>query len=435
VSSFAFKNKQHDVRAIGERLGVQSVLLGSVRRAANRLRVTTQLVDTRDGFQRWSERYEGTVDDVFAIQDEIGAAIVDALNAALFTGRAAEHITAPTANLEAYDTFLQGRFFWSRRTVESTRQAIDCFRRAIALDPRYAPAHAGLADGWVTLAVYGAAPPHEGMLAARRAALTALELDPNQVEARTALALVLAAYDWDWNRAELAFRDALALNANSANAHQWYAAICLTPQRRFGAALDAMAQALALDPLSPVMWATQSSVLLYARRYDESAAAARSALELDGGFGVAHFFLSQACVQMGQFDQGVAHAERALELSGSSTEALAALGHAAATAGDGDRARAVVMQLHERARERYVSPTHLAQVYLGLGETDRALDCLEAAASARSADLIWLAVRPSYGVLKDLPRYRQLLMQLHLEPEASGPGVGDTPDVIKRTLR
>jgi serine/threonine protein kinase/tetratricopeptide (TPR) repeat protein len=417
VSSFAFKNKQADVRTIGSKLGVGNVLLGSVRRSGGRLRVTAQLVDANDGFQLWSDRYDRTVSDVFAIQDEISAAIVFALRATLSGAEMPAPPKPPQPAPAVYETYLRGRYFWNWRTEDATRRAIACFHEAIALDARYAPAHAGLADALVTMGVYGASAPNETMPAARRAADAALALDPALAEARTALALVRAAYDWEWSVAERTFREAIALNPMYPAAHQGLASVCLVPQHRFDDALAAIHAALRLDPLSPVLRATLSSTLLYARRFDEAARAAEQVLELVS-FAPAHFFLSQALVRLGQHEQAIAHGERAVELSGRSSETLAALGHAVAVAGDVARARSIRDQLEERSRTVYVSPAHPALIDIGIGEPARALDRLEEAVRLRAADVVWLGVRPSYDPLRGDARFDALLRTAGLESRA-----------------
>ena len=408
VSSFAFKHKQDDVRAIGTKLGVRNVLLGSVRRSGTRLRVTAQLVDASDGFQKWSERYDRTVSDVFAIQDEIGSAIVGALHATLSGAEMPAPAKPAQPPPEVYEAYLRGRYFWNRRTGDSIRRAITSFREVIELDPRYAPAHAGLADALVTMGVYGAASPNDVMPDARKSAEAALALDPALAEARSALALVQGSYDWRWAAAERTFREAIALNPLYPAAHQGLASVCLAPQGRSGEALTAMQAALRLDPLSPVLSATSSSVFLYARRYDEAVAAAKHTIDL-ASFAPAHFFLSQALVQLGQLDAAIMHAELAVELSGRSSETQAALGHAVAVAGDAPRARSIRAALEERSRSVYVSPAHLAVIDTGLGDLALALDRLEEAVKVRAADLVWLAVKPSYDALRGESRFHAVL--------------------------
>jgi serine/threonine-protein kinase len=414
ASSFAFRRQQTDVRLIGERLGVRHLLMGSVRRAANRLRVTAQLVDASDGFQRWSERYDRTVDDVFAIQDEIGASIAQALDVTLLGREIPMPAVDRPARLDVYDAYLRGRFLWNRRTEESTRRSIECFSHAITRDSRYANAHAGLADAWVTLAIYGSAPPDEAMNAARAAAETALSLDPGLAEARTVLGLVLAAHEWQWSAAERAFREAIALNPQYPPAFQGLASVCLTPRGDIDGAVAAMQTALALDPLSPVMRTTLSSVLLYAGRALEAIDAARQVLELDPHFAPAYFFLAQAAVDAGQTDVALSAAERAVALSGSSSESLAVLALVSAETGDATRARTTRADLEERASSRYVSPTHLALAALATGESERAVDYLEEAATVRAPDVIWTPVRPGFAPLRGQPRFEALVQRLGL---------------------
>ena len=415
VSSFAMRKSPDDVRAIASRLGVRNVLTGTVRRIQDRLRVSVQLIDARDGFQRWSERYDRTLADVFAIQDEIGASIATALNATLLGEEMPAPPALPPPSIEVYETFLRGRFFWNRRTSEGTRRAIECLRQAIRMDPSYAPAHAGLADAWVTQAIYGLVAPSEAMPQARQSAEAALALNPALAEARAALATVVAAYDWDLHRAETMFRQAIALNPQYPAAHQGLAIMCLTPSGRSDAALDEMHRALTLDPLSPVLRVTLSSVLLYAREYEKAVDATRSVLDLDPIFAPAHYFLCQSFVHLGELQTAIVHGEHAVEFSGSSSETLAALGLALAVAGRQERAREISDSLAERARSAYVSPTHRAHIHLGLGETDVALDLLAQAALVRAPDLIWLGVRPVYDAVRGEPRFQALLKQLKLD--------------------
>ncbi len=415
MSSFAFRKTTESVRDIGAKLGVRHLLTGGVRRAGDRLRVTAQLVDVQTGFQTWSERYDRLLADVFAIQDEIGAAIATALNATLLGD-----LTAPSSTvaprIDVYEAFLRGRFLWNRRTADSTRRAIDSFHAALALDPGYAPALAGLANAWVTLGVYGIAAPEQAMPQARQAAEAALLLDPAQAEARTALAQVVAAHSWDWDSADAMFRQAIALHPQSPVARQGHAIMCLTPLGRHDEAAEQITRAIALDPLSAVMRVTLSSARLYARQYEGARDAARVVLDLEPAFAPAHFFLAQALLELGDGEGALRHAVLAVEQSGESSESLAAQAFVCARLGQLERAREIARQLGERSTTQYVSPSQRAMVHVALGDHEMALNLLDEAAEVRAADLVWVGVRPGFDPLHGTPRFRALLERMGLPP-------------------
>jgi serine/threonine-protein kinase len=423
ASSFAFKGQNIDVRAVGERLGVRSVLTGSVRRAGLRLRVNAQLVNAADGFQLWAERYERASDDVFAIEDDISSAIVSALRTTLAVpsnthapaAMTSPHIEA-AANSEAHEAVLKGRFALARRTEEQLRRAIEEFQRAATIDTRYAAAHAGLADAWALLAVYGAAAPQEAMPAALRAAERAASLQPSIAEPHAAIGLVRSAFDWQWEEAELAFARSIAANSRYPAAHQWLATNVLVPQRRFDEALESIGRAMRLDPLAVSVKTALISVLFYSRRYAEAVDAARDLVLIEPASALAHYFAGQALIELGDTNGATAAMERAVERSGQSSETIAALGFACGRAGDRDRAGHYLGVLRQRASERYVSPGHFALLHVGLGEPDRALDQLEAASEARATDLIWLGVRPAWDVLRTNARFAALLGTMRLKP-------------------
>ncbi len=413
-SCFAFKGQAMDARTAGERLGVRNIVTGSVRRAGNRLRVSAQLVDVTDGFQRWSERFDRTLEDVFAIQDEISGAIVSALDANLVGSRALTPGGSTTGVVEAYELVLRGRALLTRRTDETTQQAITVFRRAAELDPRFALAYAGLADSWAMLAVYGARAPDDAMPEAERQAAQALSLAPELAEPRAALGLVQGGYHWDWPGADATFQRAIAASPSYATAHQWHATTVLVPLERFDDALQATTKAMRLDPLSLACKATLSAVLFYAQRYHESIDAARDALALDSGFAPAYFFLGQALAQLGDYDAALGACERGCELSGRSSESLAMLGYVLGRSGNRALASEVLAELRRRADARYVAPTQLALIHVGLGEVGPALDHLTLALEAKAADLIWLAVRPAWDPLRGYQRFRDMLSRIGL---------------------
>jgi len=413
-SSFAFRDKGIELRTLGERLGVRHVLTGSVRRAGDRLRIGAQLVNAADGTQLWGERYERRTDDIFAIQDEIAAAIVDAINAALLARGQSASLTRPiaakpTANVEAYELCLRGRHLWGQRTATSAQRSIECFEQAIALDTGYTLAWSGLANVWATLGVYGSRAPEESMVRARDAASAALALDSACAEAHTTLGLVSAAFDWEWANANASFQRAISLNPGYPTAHQWYATNYLVPHARFDDAFESLRMALRFDPLSLALKASTASACFYARRYNEAATAAREALDIDDAFPPAYFFLGQALMHLGEHDAGLAACEIAAELAGRSGETLAVVGHARAVTGDEDGARALLMELNERAKLQYVSPTHPALIHVGLGEWNASLSCLERAVDVRAADLTWIGVRPHWDALRSSPRFQVVL--------------------------
>ena len=419
TSAFAFKKTALDVREIGRRLKVRRIVEGSVRRSGSRLRVSAKLIDAVSAFEIWSERFDRDIVDVFDIEDEISGAIAHSLKDLLLAENG-QHLqtkipimAAATSNFTAYEHYLKGRHFWSLRTESALRQSAEHLRRAIEVDANFALAWAALADTLVTLGLYGMAAPPDVMPIARDAAQRALSLDIGLAEALTARACVGAIHDWDWTAAEQDFQEAIAANPQYPTAHQWLAMHCLVPLGRFAEARQALDRAQELDPLSLSIIVSVAAVDYYERRYANAVAASHDVIRLDPSFAMGHYFLGLALVQEGRAHEAVAALERAADLSGTG-EIQAALAQALANAGDTHRARAILGQLAERATQHYESPVLLAMVTAALGDGARAIAHLHDARRMRSADLMWLAVRPTFDSLRAEPEFARLLSALRL---------------------
>jgi serine/threonine-protein kinase len=414
TSVMQYRNAARNIREIAGELRVGSVLEGSVRRAGERVRITGQLIDARTDEHLWAEAFDRKLEDVFAIQSEVARQIASALRAEL-TPAVGERLSAPpTHSMEAYDLYLRGRHLWNRRTPEDLRKSVGYFQRALAVDPKFALASAGLADAWVILGIYGAEVPQEAMRRAREAADEALATDPIAAEALAARACVRACYDWDWGAAEREFRNAIRVAPMYGTAHQWFAMHCLTPLGRFEEALRQLQVASEIDPLSPAVRASQGVVRYFAGRPEAAAAEYRGVLEMHPEFTLARYFLGQALEAQGRTDEAVATFREVAELSSRSPEVVAALGHALGRAGDRREAEALLAELHARAERAYVSPVLTAQVHVGLGDAAGALSELARARTWKAADLIWLAVRPVFAPLRSEPAWRPLLSSIGL---------------------
>ncbi len=414
TSAFSFKGKQADVREVGHKLNVTTVLEGSVRKAGNKLRITAQMVDVSDGFHLWSERYDRQLADIFDIQEEISLAIVAALKIKLLGDEQADLLKRGTNDTEAYQLYLKGRFFWNKRTEEALRKGIEYFNRAIEHDPGYAAAYAGLSDSYALLALRGLIPPKEGLPRAKAAAHKALEIDDSLAEAHASLAHVKL-HDWDWPGLEEQFKRALELNPGHAIAYHWYSEY-LMAMGRSDEAIERAKQAKEIDPLSSVISSTLALALYFARRYDQAIESLKQALELDPNHFALHFRLGLAYVLKGMNEEAIEAMQASVNLSGRSTETLAGLGQAYAAAGMKTETQTVLYELNELSKERYVSPYSVAKIYSVVGEKDQAFAHLEKAYEERHPDFIELKAEPLLDSLRSDPRFADLLRRVGWAP-------------------
>jgi len=422
ASAFHSFARTDNPRLIGRQLAVDTVIEGSVRKAGNRLRVTARLLEVSDGSYLWSEKYDREVSDLFDIQDEIARMIVDALELTLMKRSRPPQPGHTTDNIEAYFLYLKGRYQWNKRTIEGLKKGIEYFQQAIAEDPNYARAYAGLADSYVMLGIYGFLPPEEVMPRAKAAAEKALEINDSLAEVYTSRACVRSVYDWDFAGAESDFQRAVELDPSYATSYQWKAMNYLIPLGRFEEAAEALRQAWELDPLSLTINISRGLYFYYCRRYQEAVDEFRRALEIDEDFEPAHVFLGQTYDKQGLYEEALAELRQAVQLSGGRPDITVALGHAHAQLGRRDLARCFLDQLLHEAKTKYVSPSVVAQVHAALGERDEALAALESARVMRSADLIWLGVNPVFDPLLDEPGFRALLNEIGLEVHAPADG-------------
>lgn len=415
TSAFALKGTNQDVREIGQKLNVDAVLEGSVRSAGSQLRVSAQLVSTANGYHLWSRTYQREMRDVFAIQEEIARAIVNTIRGRLAQERSAPLVQSHTNDLEAYQLYLRGRFFWnqrdnSQRREETLRSAISYFQAALQRDPDYALAYSGLADA------YASVPPgisrDVAYARAKTAALRALELDETLAEAHTALARILVVQEWDWQRAGREYQRAIQLNPGYATAHQWYG-MYLISLGRLDEALMELNTAQQLDPLSLAVNNDLGRALYYARRYDEAIEQYRKIIQLYPSSADAHLNLALTYAEKSVMESAIRELRTWANLSGDEPQAL--LGYTYAVAGRGDEALRILGELEERAKTVRVSPVGMAVIHARLGNHNRAFALLEQAVQQRSPFVLFLKVHPRLDPLRSDPRFTQLLRQVGLE--------------------
>ncbi|HZI77629.1 MAG TPA: protein kinase [Gemmatimonadales bacterium] len=407
-SAFSLKGKGEAGREIGRRLKVATILEGSVRRAGSRIRLTTELISVADGYHLWSEKYDREMVDVFAIQDEISRSIVDVLKVKLLGSPTVPLVKRPTEDLEAYTTYLKGRYFWNRRTPEGLRKSIALFREAQARDPGYALPYAGEADAYNVLGWWADLAPTIAFPAARTAAARAVALDPALAEAYASQAFARLYYDWDWPNAEADFKQSIALNPKYSIARQWYSQHLISSGRTEEAS-GQIRLAAELDPLSLIIQTTVSLIAYYAGQFDDSVTNAKRIIENDPNFGIAHRILGRALLQLGQYDEGIAQLQRAVELSAFSVMLTAEVAHGHARAGHRAAALAILADLRRTAVERYVSAYDLAGIHIGLNDRASALDALEQACAERASHMIFLRVDPVFRELHGEPRFQAIL--------------------------
>ena len=413
TSVFALKGKPQDVRAIGALLGVSVVLEGTVRKVGQRLRITAQVTSTDDGALLWSQRYDRTLDDVFAIQDEISATIVGTLRSLSFGTLDQSSPKHYTESIAAYGLYLRGRFALNKRTQDGVAEGITYFERAIAEDPNYALAYTGLADAYSLQVDYRSVPNTEGFERAKEYAHKALTLDETLPEAHASLAWTSFIYDWDWAKAEREFRRAIELNPRYAPAHQWYGFL-LAAHGRTEEALVAGHTAQELDPGSVSARRSLAWLYFYARRYERTLHHLESAIEMNPTAEETYRVLGLTLAVDGQLDEAERVLREAVSMQGAGSYTAATLGFALARAGKTDEARSILAGLHTAREREYVSPVAFATLYLGLGDTAHALDWSERAYTERRGWVAYVRVNPLMDPLRDEPRFAALVERMHI---------------------
>ena len=411
TSAFALKDRGLTVRTIADTLGVATVLEGSFRRAGDRLRVTAQLVSAGDNGVLWSESYDRDSRDVFAVQEEIARAIVGALVPTM-ADRLGRVTPIRTRDLATYELYLKGRYFWGRRTPSNLRRAVDYFEQAVARDPTYAQAYAGLADARVLLVILADSPPREELPRARAAAAAAIRLDPTLAEAHSALGNIREAFDWNSRGADQEFARAVALDPGYATAHLYWG-IHLTNRGRFDEALSELTQARALDPLSAPVRMQLGRAYIAARRPDRAVPSLQAAVELNADFDAAYLQLGDAYLQQRRPTEALAAFRRAAALNGGRDSVQ--LAYALAATGQHAEAAHLLAALLA-AQHAYVPPVPVARAYVALGDADAAFRWLARGFDERAGAMRTIKVSPAFDALHADPRWAPLLRRMGLDP-------------------
>ncbi len=418
TSAFSFKGKGDDLRTIGEKLNVTTVLEGSVRRAGDRVRITVRLSDVANGFQLWSERYDRELKDIFDVQDEIAKAIVDRLRVTLVGGKDDRLVEQATTNIEAYQLYLKGRALVDRRGA-NVPAGLDLLRKAVELDPDYSLAWAGVADALTVLAYSGAMRGSETKEQAMAAARRSIELNPRSAVAHTSLACATLLYENNRRMAKQTFERVLELNPSHAMGRCWYGLFYLNwVCGDFERGIAEVRRALDSDPLSAYVTMTLGVSLFTAGRLDEAIETCRRATQLDPESFVSRWALGISLGMAGRFEEAVSLLEAAAAMSGRHSLALTALAGLFGQAGKSAEARAVHRELMDRASRSYVSPSHLALTAEAAGHHEEAMAFAKRAWDGREPSfIVWARQFPQYRALHSDPRFAAILREMDSQEE------------------
>ena len=408
TSTQKFKHAPDNLRGIAQQLGVRNILEGSVQKSGETVRVTVQLINAQSDTHLWAETYDRRVTDIFQVESEVAERIASALAATLSDPEKLALKAKPTTNVEAHEAYLKGRYFWNKRTGEGFEKAGEYFRQAIAIDPNYAQAYAGLGDVYQFTA-YDAVSRTRLYAKAREAARKALTLDEMLAEPHASLGLLAMNFDWDWATAEKEFRRAIELNPNYPTAHHWYAEF-LAAVGRFDESLAQIHRARELDPLSLVINADMGKLLYYSRRYDDALKQLEETVKMDAEFPQAHIWLGSLYSTIGRYGDAIAAFQKVRENSW----ALGWLAYVYGISGQRNEAEKILAELERIAAEGPIDPHIMLCVYLGLGDKDKAFAALEQEYEVRSLGMTSLKVNPWYDGLRSDPRFTDLLGRMNL---------------------
>lgn len=400
TSTEKYKSSPPNLREIGQQLRVANILEGQIQKAGDEVRITVQLINASTDSHLWSETYDRKMTDMFGVESEVAQRIASSLQARLTGSEQRAIAVRPTENTQAHQLYLKGRFFWNKRTGPDLQAAVDYFQQAIATDPSYANAYAGLAQAYLLMPFYNAGASEGVFPKAKAAAVRAIELDETSPEGHAALAMLLT-YEFKFGESEAEFKRAIELDPNYATAHHWYGNTLLTTLGRFDEAIQEGKRAIELDPFSLIINADLGSTLMLARRYDEAIGQLRATLSLDGNFAYAHSTLGSVLFLKGDVDAAIAEYKKVRNLD-DSCDALALLALADAKMGKTAEVMQLVQDLNECGRKHYVRDHVYALMYIALGQKETAIDYLE-----KSSDN-WLKIDPLLDPLRDEPRFQQL---------------------------
>jgi DNA-binding winged helix-turn-helix (wHTH) protein/tetratricopeptide (TPR) repeat protein len=407
---FRFKSKEMDPQTIGIQLNVKGVMMIRVIRLGEKLIIRSELVKVSDGSQLWGEQYNRSPSDILAIQEEIAKAISDSLRFKLTNQDQMDLIKRPTENIEAYNLYLRGRYFWNKYDKEWVLKAIEAFKQAAMIDANYALAYCGIADAYFRLSNVHF-PPREVLPKAKEAALRAVEIDENLPEAHASLAMLYVYYEHDWIRAEKEFKSALELDPDLISAHQRYGSY-LTFMGRFEEAIRHYETALELDPFQLQVNMNLATAYFLRGEHDRAVNHLMQTMELEPNYMPTHFVLGCTYIQQGRLAEAIAEFQHIYKLDEEAYLALGFMGYAHALAGECAEAETLLNILEDISLRKYVSPYSMLVIRLALGPRDRVFEILEQLYEERNDWMVWLKVSPELRTLHDDPRYKSLMKRV-----------------------
>jgi serine/threonine-protein kinase len=415
ASSFIFRGQDIDLNEIGDRLNVETILLGNLQKAGSKLRISVELVSVADKATIWQETYERDEGDIFDLQDQISLDILNKLKINLLGKEKTDFVKRYTENHKAYDLYLKGHNFWEKRTEESIRTAIDYFNQSVEIDPEFALAYAGLSDCYLALPWYSPSSTVSVMLKAIEYVQQALALDDSLAEAHTSLAWLKATFEYDWAGAEAEFNKAIDLNYNYSTAHQWYA-LLLAYLGRFEEAISEINIALEMDPLSLIISRNVGQVCFLARKYDRVIEALRNTIEIDNTFSYTHSWMGKAYFQKSMYDEALFELQMEKDLSkGQNPVDIIYIGIAHALMGQKAEAHKILTQIENRSKYENISPVWLACLYHSIGEIDKSFELLGKAYDEKDPQLVYIIEHAWFDNFRSDQRFIELLKKMNLE--------------------